>query len=234
WWSRAIKLGTWIAVLLMILSVAGTRLGLWSFELGFLFLAGGIMLAFIGFVGGLAGCVVSVRKGYTQEVKAMVVCSMVGLLVIAGMFLQYQKATSVPAIHNISTDQINAPVFDKVLALRIGDNPVEYDVDVLGELQSSAYPGVIPLETSLDTVASMERTEEVLANMGLEIINSDYDEMRVEATATSLLFGFKDDLVVRIRATSEGSVIDLHSVSRVGQSDLGVNAKRILQFMAEF
>ena len=32
---------------------------------------------------------------------------------------------------------------------------------------------------------------------------------------------------MRIRSTANGSLIDVRSVSRVGQSDLGANAKRI-------
>jgi uncharacterized protein (DUF1499 family) len=49
----------------------------------------------------------------------------------------------------------------------------------------------------------------------------------IEATATTFWFGFKDDVVLRIRPTANGSIVDVRSVSRVGQSDLGANAKRI-------
>jgi uncharacterized protein (DUF1499 family) len=51
----------------------------------------------------------------------------------------------------------------------------------------------------------------------------------VEATDTTFWFGFKDDVVVRVRAAENGggSIVDVRSVSRVGQSDLGLNAKRI-------
>ena len=50
----------------------------------------------------------------------------------------------------------------------------------------------------------------------------------VEATATTFWFGFKDDVAVRVTAgASGGSVVDVRSVSRVGQSDLGANAGRI-------
>ena len=45
----------------------------------------------------------------------------------------------------------------------------------------------------------------------------------VEGVAETFLFGFKDDVVVRI----EGGQIDMRSVSRVGLSDLGVNADRL-------
>ena len=73
---------------------------------------------------------------------------------------------------------------------------------------------------------------DVLLTMGLEIVSSDADSGRIEATATTLLFGFKDDVVVRIVENEAGGVsIDVRSKSRVGKSDLGQNAKRIRQFM---
>ena len=41
-----------------------------------------------------------------------------------------------------------------------------------------------------------------------------------------------DDIVVRIRADGAGSRIDIRSKSRDGDSDLGVNARRIREFIA--
>ena len=67
----------------------------------------------------------------------------------------------------------------------------------------------------------------VLQDLGLEIVNEDTAAGMIEATATTFWFGFKDDVVVRVRATASGSIVDIRSVSRVGQSDLGANAKRI-------
>ncbi|MCZ0942003.1 MAG: DUF1499 domain-containing protein, partial [Gammaproteobacteria bacterium] len=49
----------------------------------------------------------------------------------------------------------------------------------------------------------------------------------IEATATTFWFGFKDDVAVRVRPHPQGALVDVRSVSRVGRSDGGVNAKRI-------
>ncbi len=68
--------------------------------------------------------------------------------------------------------------------------------------------------------------------MGLEITESDADAGRVEAVDTTFLFGFRDDLVVRISAEEgKGTRVDVRSKSRVGMSDLGQNAKRIARFI---
>ncbi len=53
----------------------------------------------------------------------------------------------------------------------------------------------------------------------------------IEATDTTLWFGFKDDVAIRIRPDGSGSRIDVRSVSRVGRSDLGANARRIRAFL---
>jgi len=42
---------------------------------------------------------------------------------------------------------------------------------------------------------------------------------------------FKDDVVVRVAPATNGSRIDVRSVSRVGRSDLGANARRIRMFL---
>jgi uncharacterized protein (DUF1499 family) len=53
---------------------------------------------------------------------------------------------------------------------------------------------------------------------------------RIEATATTLWFGFKDDVVIRIQPDPSGSRLDIRSASRVGISDVGKNAARIRAF----
>jgi uncharacterized protein (DUF1499 family) len=68
---------------------------------------------------------------------------------------------------------------------------------------------------------------------GWNVTNADSESGRIEATATSKLFHFVDDVVIRVRPDGAGSRVDLRSRSRVGQSDLGANAARIRAFEAE-
>jgi uncharacterized protein (DUF1499 family) len=97
-----------------------------------------------------------------------------------------------------------------------------------------AYPGLIPIESDLSVANAVDRTEAILLAMGLEIVAVDKEAGLVEATATTFWFGFKDDMVVRIIGNGEGSKIDLRSMSRVGQSDMGVNAARMTDFIDRF
>ena len=63
------------------------------------------------------------------------------------------------------------------------------------------------------------------------IVASDPKSLRIEATDTTRWFGFKDDVVVRLSPSPAGSRIDVRSVSRVGKSDVGTNARRIKAFL---
>lgn len=63
----------------------------------------------------------------------------------------------------------------------------------------------------------------VLALEGVEVVETGNGYLH--ATATSRIFGFVDDL--ELHADSEASAIEARSVSRLGDSDLGVNARRL-------
>jgi uncharacterized protein (DUF1499 family) len=63
----------------------------------------------------------------------------------------------------------------------------------------------------------------VLSLDGVEVVETGDDY--IHATATSRLFGFVDDL--EVHADADGGVIEVRSVSRLGDSDLGVNARRL-------
>ena len=54
---------------------------------------------------------------------------------------------------------------------------------------------------------------------------------RLEAVDTTFWFGFKDDVVVRVRPEETGSRVDARSASRVGKGDAGTNARRLRRFL---
>jgi uncharacterized protein (DUF1499 family) len=59
------------------------------------------------------------------------------------------------------------------------------------------------------------------------------DDLRIEAPDTTLLSGFKDDMVIGVTASGSGSRVDARSLSRIGGSDFGTNAKRIRTFLRQ-
>jgi len=198
------------------------------------------VLAILVILGALAMFLVAVRSGLTKDRNLLVVAMIVSLVPPAIMGPQLLSARSVPAIHDISTDTNDPPQFVKAVELRKGAaNSLEYGVDLgsaseLARLQANAYPGIKSLKTDLTRAEAVARARDVLSALGLEIVNSDPDQGIVEAVATTFWFGFKDDLVVRVKPAAEGSVVDVRSVSRVGRSDLGANAARIEKFLETF
>lgn len=66
-----------------------------------------------------------------------------------------------------------------------------------------------------------------------EIAEADLNEGRIEATEKLPWFGFRDDVVIRIEPDNGFTRFDMRSKSRIGRGDLGVNAKRILQFTGD-
>lgn len=235
WWSKTIFTGAVIAVVLLPVGALGSRFGLWSFGTGFMLLALGVMMSCVVLVTGIAGLVAARRRGLLPDKPPLWASVALATAVLALMGWQFVKATTVPPIHNISTDVNDPPQFDRAVALRGDDsNPLAYDAEELAPLQQQAYPWVQPLESELSPEQALERAAEVLEAQGLEVVNVDPTAGRVEAVDTTFWFGFKDDVVVRVRPAPGGSLVDVRSVSRVGRSDLGTNAARIGAFLEAF
>lgn len=64
------------------------------------------------------------------------------------------------------------------------------------------------------------------------IVASVPAEGRLEATTRSRLYGFTDEVIVRVKASDSGALVDVRSRSRLGRVDHGVNAKRIRAYLA--
>ena len=234
WWAKAILVGGVVAVCCVLVGAIGVRIGLWSYGTGFTFLTGGAVLSVMGLFLGIIAYVVCLRKGLRAERSGILIGILLSAVILAQLGVQYSAVTSVPVIHNISTDTIEPPVFNKLIAVREaeGANPLAYDAEVLAAQQQAAYPEVKTLVSSQPTKVLFNQAMIVLQDLGLEIVNEDTAAGMIEATATTFWFGFKDDVVVRVRSTVNGSIVDVRSVSRVGQSDLGANAKRIRAILA--
>ena len=137
-------------------------------------------------------------------------------------------------IHDVTTDTEDPPVFVALLPLRAkAFNPADYGGPEVAAVQVKLYPDIKPHLNEATPAELFARAKAAAEAMGWEIVDANADQGRIEATATTLFFGFKDDVVIRIRSEGAGSRLDIRSVSREGLSDLGVNAKRIREFMTK-
>jgi len=220
-----------ICALAAVLSGIGYRLDLWHFRTGFAILQWAFFGALAAALISLAGLIVG-----RAAKPGVLLIGLLGLLiglVTAYLPWSYKRVvSSLPYIHDITTDVQNPPEFVAAAKLRKeGDHPVAYDGPEVAAKQQEAYPDLAPFVTKTPKAQVFEAARNALTALGLDITEANPTEGRIEAVATTLLYGFKDDVVVRIQDTPAGTRVDVRSKSRVGRSDLGVNAKRIRAFL---
>lgn len=169
------------------------------------------------------------RRGFVAAVLAVVI-GVAGAWVPVSWFLWSQQ---LPVINDISTDVADPPPMVALLPLRRGaPNPPVYPGAATAVLQRAAYPDITPVVLAIPPAEAFKRVDRVAMASGWDVVARAPPEGRLEAVQTSGWFGFRDDIVVRIRPDGAGSRIDIRSKSRVGESDLGVNARRIREFVA--
>lgn len=152
------------------------------------------------------------------------------LLVLVAFVNLLIKGSAAPPIHQISTDLENPPEFRHALDLRKpSDNPIAPLAEI-ADSQRQAYPDIASIDLSASPEQAFEQAINTANQLGWAIHAQDREQGHIEATDTSALFGFVDDIAIRVQATGQGSKIDLRSISRVGKSDLGANAARIRAF----
>jgi uncharacterized protein (DUF1499 family) len=214
----------------------GARLALWDFHQGFRILnwsayfgIAGTMLSLVGAILGRPG---KERGGFLLAVSGIVL----GAIAFGVPANWYRIANRVPMIHDISTDTENPPTFVAVLALRMdAPNSAIYGGPEIAAKQHTAYPDIRPLVSDTPPAQAYEHARSIARQMCWKTVDENPAEGRIEATATTRWFGFKDDVVIRIApAASNGSRVDIRSVSRVGLSDVGTNARRIRAFLKKF
>ena len=152
----------------------------------------------------------------------------------AALLLALTSGGSYPTIHDITTDTADPPRFTSAASQRGADsNSLEIDEEVIQQ-QQEAYPNLQTLVTPLPIEDAYRLALNVATDMGWDIYRQDSNAMVIEAVDTTGIMGFKDDVVVRVRSSARGTLVDLRSVSRVGEGDLGANAARINAFVNAF
>lgn len=241
--SHKKRRGRWLPAVGLLLALAGAMLVLvpgpgyrWQlFGLGAAF----ALLRWGAFIGS-AGAIVSLLALVTMFARTgrpvvQVLCAGVGLVIGAASFgvpwALLQQARSVPPIHDITTDTAQPPAFQAILPLRQdAPNSAVYGGPAIAREQRKAYPDIKPLQLQVSPARAFAAALDVAKDMGWRIVAAAPQAQRIEATVTTSWFGFKDDVVIRIRAAEPGARVDIRSVSRVGASDLGKNAERIRRF----
>jgi hypothetical protein len=216
-----------LAAVALLLSGPGTRWGWWDFKIGLLLFA-------LAFVSGLLALLLSgIAWVRTRPNPTAAIAAIAGALVVLLPLTQVAGARGKPRIHDISTDLADPPRFSTILPLRAGATnsaPDRID-DRTAAQQRAGYPDLVTLDLPLPADAAFAKAVEAAKASEWEIVSTRPAEGILEATATTAWFGFRDDIVVRIRPAGAHSRIDVRSTSRVGRGDAGKNADRIRRYL---
>jgi len=209
-------------------------------------LAGALVLAVVAILLAIGAAIVIWFEG-VGGAKEAATAFLIGLALIAYPLYLGVKGYRLPAIYDITTDPIDPPRFDAIARLRPRDaNPITYEGLYAAELQHAAYSDIEPDLTDSTPQEAYDAAMKVIIKRKWRIVDARPPQgsaLRpvdtrappgpaprdgfIEAIARTPILGFRDDVVVRVRPTSDGTRIDVRSASRYGRHDLGTNATRV-------
>lgn len=242
---------TWLAAILCFGAVIAALVGAvgsgreaWHFRVGFKILEYAFYAAAVGAVAALIALFLAWRLRSRLGLVA-ILALVTALAFLAYVGNQVRIARSVPAIHDVSTNLDDPPRFYR---LRVRDDNMANipttgrpEVDALPPrerwkaIHAEHYGDIATIRVPWDVREATTRARDLAEQRGWEIVTFDPQAGIVEAVDTSFFFRFKDNVIVRVRPITEGggSIVDMRSISRVGVSDVGVNARRVRSFLAD-
>lgn len=194
---------------------------------------GGVIAVVLGLValGGIW------REGFTGAGKA-VAGILFGALMLAAPLWSLPSLLALPRLHEVTTDIKTPPAFDKLAALRGtgGTNASGLQQEV-AVLQAKAYPDIQPLPVNRPTGDTFSAVREAVQTLNWRIVSETPPGAGksgvIEATDRSMIFGFTDDVVIRVSGGASSAKVDVRSSSRHGEHDLGRNAERVRVLFSE-
>jgi uncharacterized protein (DUF1499 family) len=216
------------------MAVAGCLLGLFGTSwrilpplAGLGFSATGSLLGVLGLIVGLLAMMRGAGGTAVPGVflGALVTVHVVGIVVWARNF---------PPINDIATDPANPPPFTHAPTLRENSGrDFTYPGEPFAARQRASYPQIQPLRLPLPADRAFELAKQIASEpRRWKVTLADPQTRTIEGVAETALYRFKDDFVIQVRATDGGSVVHMRSRSRQGRGDLGVNSRRIADFLA--
>jgi uncharacterized protein (DUF1499 family) len=242
----------------------GTRFGLfdWRFGFGTMTFRLGPPLVIGAIAAGVVALGLALLVKPRGPLLRPIVALAVPLVVAAIAMSLLGPARRVPPIHDVATDTINPPRFGQEIerqrAAVPGGNGVQpmdaplrtlatharaaqsprlaaYAEKSVGQIVRERYPDLQPLRLGSPPDEAFAWARAAAEAEGWRIVRVEPATWELDATDTLFWFGFRDDIAVRVRPDGAGgSLVDVRSASRVGLSDVGMNARRIRSYLARF
>jgi uncharacterized protein (DUF1499 family) len=222
------------ALLLLCVSGPGTKQGWWDWRIGLMAYQGAVWVGLAAAAVALLLVLFMAHPKHRARPWLPIAALCIGLLAATPPLIFRGIAKSVPPIHDITTDIQDPPAFVTLAPVREqGPNKSGYGGADIAAQQQKAYPDIKPRTMSVPPNEAVQKALDAARSLGWEVVSTDAAAGRVEATDTTRWFGFKDDIVIRVRGQGTGSLVDVRSASRVGRSDIGKNADRVRDFLAK-
>ncbi len=231
-WGRRLS---WVALALAVgglaaalIAAVGSGTEAWTFRTGFSILRYAFYAAIAGGLLAIVAFFVA-RRGGVRTGRLNLFAILIAVTFVAYLMSHIATTRSVPAIHDATTDLADVPQFGS-LTVR-ADNLESIPDDGRPELAAldpenrwkaihrEAYGDLRAIRLPQSPAVVVQRVEDLVRARGWEVARVDREAGIVEATATTLFFRFKDDVVMRVRpdpGRPGGSIVDMRSISRVG------------------
>ena len=232
-WTRRLAVFSLIAT---IVSVIIVRFGFLDFKPALATFFGALACAGLSILVGLAAFAAIWQNGSRGMSRILLAFQIDAAILAYPAYLAYQY-TTLPAIHDITTDPIDPPRFEALARLRTGDgaNPAVYAGLYSAEQQRTAYPDIEPISIDVPVQKAYELARALVERHKWLVIDERAPQPpqrigRIEAVARTPLMGFREDIAIRIMPDGDAARVDLRSSSRYFEHDLGSNAARITKF----
>ncbi|MDC0887167.1 DUF1499 domain-containing protein [Altererythrobacter sp.] len=235
-WTRRISaLAFWLAVAVIVIPLIGTTLARYD-VIGKL--PGFMSFVYAAMAGGAVAIVAIIalimnwRNKWPARNKPLIAL-VIGILAFGSLNLLQSTAANYPFIHDVTTDLDNPPAFAELTIpddnLRGTDGVEDWKAQ-----HREGYSDIGGIVVDMSVPEVITKAEELANASGWTVAEAAPEEGRLEAVSYASWIRFEDIVVVRAVPIDAGQTrVDMRSVSRVGQSDLGENAKRIRAFLAK-
>ncbi|MBR9824821.1 MAG: DUF1499 domain-containing protein [Alphaproteobacteria bacterium] len=217
----------------------------WRFALDIMVHQAGFTLLLTALVTGVLGLImIAIHRVVMREWFGVIMAPAVAII-IAGVGLGWaytfeEARSSLPVLLDVTTDTADPPHFSANTRTRRNafGVPIDYaahrgeDGRPYAQIQLETYPLIASWDSDQTPQDAYSKAIRTARYMGLHIGAASETAGMFEATDEEFWFGFRDDIIVRVRETELGGVrIDIRSIARQPVNDLGRNARRVQEFL---
>ena len=227
-----------LSIPVLIIASVGHRSGQLAATPTYAVMALGFSIAALAAIAAIAAFAViwrDGRKGAGAAARGFILALLVLTLPAIGAW----KVVSYPRLTDITTDVDDPPLFDKA---KLDRGPEDEPITEPGEeeiaAQQDAYPDGVSRHYPVSTARVFEAAAAIVERRNWRVLGSEAPSEkdgngRIESVAMTLLFAFRQDVVIRIAPDGDGALVDMRSAARNGAHDLGADAERIRDFFVD-